>query len=123
MILLLHPRATSPRSRRFPLSILALAAVIEGKEHYEIVDGNVDPRPGETLDRLMKQDRAELLAVSVMPGPQMVAAIPLCRGFREKYPGVPIVWGGYFPSLYPDAALRAEYVDFVARAQGELTFV
>jgi radical SAM superfamily enzyme YgiQ (UPF0313 family) len=71
----------------------------------------------------MKQDRAELLAVSVMPGPQMVAAIPLCRGFREKYPGVPIVWGGYFPSLYPDAALGANYVDFVARAQGELTFV
>ncbi len=123
MILFLHPKATSPRSRRFPLSILALAAVLEGKEEYEIVDGNVDPCPGETLDGLMKKDPAKLLAVSVMPGPQMVAAVPLCRSFKEKYPGVPVVWGGYFPSLYPDAALNAPYVDFVARAQGEETLV
>ena len=39
-----------------------------------------------------------MLAVTVMPGPQMVAAIPVCRWFKETYPGVPIVWGGYFPS-------------------------
>ncbi len=123
MIVFLHPKATSPRSRRFPLSILALAAVIEGKESYEIVDGNVDPSPGDSLDCLMKRDRVELLAVSVMPGPQMVAAIPLCRDFREKYPQVPIVWGGYFPSLYADAALNAKYVDFVVRAQGEETLI
>jgi radical SAM superfamily enzyme YgiQ (UPF0313 family) len=53
----------------------------------------------------------------------MVAAIPLCRNFRKKYPSVPIVWGGYFPSLYPDAALNASYVDFVVRGQGEETFL
>src|SRR5207249_5285553 len=102
---------------------LSLAAVLEGKEDYQIVDGNADPQPAETLDRIMRERGASLLAVSVMPGPQMAAAIPLCREFRTKYPDVPIVWGGYFPSLYPDAALRAEYVDFVARAQGEHTFV
>ena len=122
MIILLHPRAASPRSRRFPLSVLALAAVIDGKEEYEIIDGNVDADAGETLQRVHRQTPAELLAVSVMPGPQMVAAIPLCRFFREKYPLVPIVWGGYFPSLYPDTALNAGYVDFVVRAQGEDTF-
>jgi len=64
----------------------------------------------------------ELLAVTVMPGPQMVAAIPLCRAFKAKYPSVPVVWGGYFPSLYPDASLNANYVDFVVRGQGEHTF-
>ncbi len=123
MILFLHPRATKPKNRRFPLSILALAAVIEGKEEYAIVDGNVDPHPWESLDRAMQEKPAELLAVSVMPGPQMVAAIPLCRGFREKYPSVPVVWGGYFASLYPDTALNTKYVDFVVRAQGEDTFL
>lgn len=122
MIILLHPRAASPRSRRFPLSVLALAAVIDRNEEYAIIDGNVDTDPGETLHRLHNRTPAELLAVSVMPGPQMVAAIPLCRSFREKWPSVPIVWGGYFPSLYPDAALNAGYVDFVVRAQGEETF-
>jgi anaerobic magnesium-protoporphyrin IX monomethyl ester cyclase len=72
---------------------------------------------------LAKRGDVTLLAVSVMPGPQMVAAIPLCREFRKKYPAVPIVWGGYFPSLYTDAALNARYVDFVVRGQGEETFL
>jgi radical SAM superfamily enzyme YgiQ (UPF0313 family) len=123
MIILLHPRSTSPRSRRFPLSILALAAVVEGREEYEIVDGNVDPDPWESLQRLMRHKTTELLAVSVMPGPQLKAAIPLCRAFREEYPSIPIVWGGYFPSLYSDAALNSNYVDFAVRAQGEDTFL
>jgi radical SAM superfamily enzyme YgiQ (UPF0313 family) len=35
---------------------------------------------------------------------------------------VPIVWGGYFPTLYPDVALNSDYVDYVIRGQGEDTF-
>jgi anaerobic magnesium-protoporphyrin IX monomethyl ester cyclase len=123
MIILLHPRSTSPRSRRFPLSVLSLAAMLEGKEEYAIVDGNVDLHPDRTLDRIMRETPADMLAVSVMPGPQMVAAATLCREFRRKYPGVAIVWGGYFPSLFPEATLNSGYVDFVARGQGEDTFV
>lgn len=123
MIILLHPRSTKPKNRRFPLAVLSLAAVLEGKEEYAIVDGNADPRPDVTLDQLASRGNVSMLAISVMPGPQMVAAIPLCREFRKKYPHIPIVWGGYFPSLYPDAALNARYVDFVVRGQGEETFL
>ena len=123
MIILLHPRATRPKNRRFPLAPLAIAAVLEGREEYEIVDGNIDPQPSATMDRIMRERPARLLAVSVMPGPQMRASIPLCREFRERYPQVPIVWGGYFPSLYPDATLNARYVDYAVRGQGEDTFL
>jgi radical SAM superfamily enzyme YgiQ (UPF0313 family) len=123
MIILLHPRTTRPKNRRFPLSVLALAAVLEGKEEFEIVDGNVDADPLASLDRIMREQPAELLGVSVMPGPQMVAAIGLCKEFRARHPKVPIVWGGYFPSLYPDAALNAPYVDALVRGQGEDTFL
>src|SRR5581483_4287112 len=123
MVILLHPRSTRPKNRRFPLAPLSLAAVLEGKEDYEIVDGNADPEPSATLDRIMREKGAMLLAVSVMPGPQMKAAIPLCREFRAKHPGVPIVWGGYFPSLHTEAALNARYVDFAVRGQGEETLL
>ncbi len=123
MIILLHPRTTRPKNRRFPLSVLSLAAVLDGREDYAIVDGNVDPDPMATLDEIMAERPAEILGVSVMPGPQMVAAIGLCRRFRERYPQVPIVWGGYFPSLYADAALNAPYVDVAVRAQGEDTIL
>ena len=81
MILLLHPKAVKPKNRRFPLAILSIAAVLEGVEDYEIVDGNLDPQPGSTMDRIADGQHVELLAVSVMPGPQMVSAIALCRAF------------------------------------------
>jgi len=42
MILLYHPRAMKPRNRKFPLSVLALAAVLEGREDYKIIDGDVE---------------------------------------------------------------------------------
>src|ERR1700693_5982398 len=123
MIVLLHPRSTRPKNRRFPLSVLALGAVLEGKETYELVDGNIDPRPMDTIDGIARNQPLEMLGVSVMPGPQMVQAVALSKEFRARYPKVPIVWGGYFPSLYPDAALNSSYVDVVVRGQGEDTFL
>ena len=122
MIVLLHPRSTKPKNRRFPLAPLWLGAALgERGEAYRIVDGNLDPDPGATLEAIQRETPIELLGVSVMPGPQMVAAIPVCRAFRSAHPEIPIVWGGYFPSLYPDAALNAGYVDFAVRGQGQRT--
>jgi len=121
MILLLHPRAVKPHNRRFPLAILSIAAMLEGREEYAIVDGNLDATAGTTLDQHAARGDVELLAVSVMPGPQMVSAITLCQAFRKKYPSIPIAWGGYFPSLYADAVLNATYVDYAVRGQGEET--
>lgn len=123
MILFLNPRATKPKNRRYPLSILALAAVLEGREEYAVVDGNCDEDPLAALRHWMTVSPARALAVTVMPGPQMVAAIPLCRWFKQHYPAVPIVWGGYFPSLYPGTCLNAHYVDYAVRGQGEDTFL
>ena len=123
MILLYYPKLTKPKNRRFPLSILALAAVLEGREEYEIVDGNLDPDPEATLARLIEAHRVELLGVSVMPGPQMISAMKSCKTIRARYPNIPIVWGGYFPSLYADATLNARYVDYAVRGQGENTLL
>jgi radical SAM superfamily enzyme YgiQ (UPF0313 family) len=123
MIILFNPRATKPRNRRFPLSVMALAAVLEGRDKYQIVDGNVDDDPTTTIMELIRCNKVELLGASVMPGPQMAAAIETCKEIRRLYPKLPIVWGGYFPSVYGDAALNARYVDYVVRGQGEDTLL
>ena len=123
MIVLYNPKATRYRNRRLPLSVLSIAAALEGREEYAIVDGNLDPRPVETLVALLQSKPVELLAVTVMPGPQTRTAVEGCREIRARFPQVPVVWGGYFPSNYTDAALNADYVDFAVRGQGEDTFV
>jgi len=123
MIILFNPQSTKPKNRRFPLSVLALAGMLEGREAYAIVDGNIDPDPTGTILSLIEQNSVQLLAVTVMPGPQMVASIEPCKRVRARYPNIPIVWGGYFPSVYTDAALNASYVDFAVRGQGEETLL
>ena len=123
MIILFNPRATKPRNVRLPLAILALAAVLEGREEYEIIDGNLDDNATETILSLIQNHKVEMLGVTVMPGPQMAAAVESCREIRRLRPEIPIVWGGYFPSLYPEASLNAHYVDYVVRGQGEETLL
>jgi hypothetical protein len=86
---------------------MALGAVLDD-DTYTIVDGNVCDDPYQVIADLIRSDASvEIVGVTVMPGPQLQQAVPVCRRLKAEFPHVTIVWGGYFPSLYPDAALRA----------------
>jgi radical SAM superfamily enzyme YgiQ (UPF0313 family) len=122
-VLLINPRACSQRSMRLPLSLLSLGAVLEGRADYRIIDGNVDPDPTRTALEALAADPHTLIGMSVMPGPQVAPAIRLASALRAAHPQVPIVWGGYFPTLYTDAAINAPYVDYLVRGQGEETLL
>ncbi len=41
MIVLVNPRATKPKNRRFPLSIMSLGAMLPEGQSWAIVDGNL----------------------------------------------------------------------------------
>ena len=88
MIILFHPRATKPRNCRLPLAVLALAAVLEGREEYRIIDGNLEEDPTAAIIQTINHHQVELLGVSCMPGPQMVAAMETCREIRRLRPRV-----------------------------------
>lgn len=122
MIILFNPRSTSPGKQPLPLSLMALAAVLEGRERWQLVDGNVVADPVAVISaRIAQLPSAEhaLLAVTVMPGPQLTHAVEACRRIKATLPQLPIVWGGYFPTQHSEIVLRSSYVDFVIRSQGE----
>ena len=121
-IILYNPVSSANRKPVVPMSLLALGAVLEGEHDYLIVDGNLEPDPLVTLDRAIDGTGACLLAVTVMPGPQLNHAVPLCRELKVRHPELTIVWGGYFPTQHYDACLRSGYVDYVIRGHGELAF-
>src|SRR5712692_12116362 len=64
-----------------------------------------------------------LLALTVMPGPQLRDAVPIALELKRRHPGVIIVWGGYFPTQHYEVCLRAPYVDYVVRGHGEISFL
>jgi radical SAM superfamily enzyme YgiQ (UPF0313 family) len=123
LVLLINPRICSPRSARLPLSLLSLGAVLEGRYSYRILDGNLVPDLHDAVSDVLRDAPHAVAAVTVMPGPQVSTAIEISAAIRLSRPDVPIVWGGYFPTLYPDAAINAPYVDAVARGQGEDTLL
>jgi anaerobic magnesium-protoporphyrin IX monomethyl ester cyclase len=129
MILFVNPRATRPKNRRFPLSVMSVGAALPAHVSWEIVDGNkpaADPLAeiaAHVERRRGGPDPVRIVAFTVLPGPQLVNAVPLTRALKARYPDVDVVWGGNFPSLYPAPVLAAPYVDWVVRGQGEHTFL
>ncbi|RLT33682.1 MAG: radical SAM protein [Chloroflexi bacterium] len=122
MIILYNPPSSAQRKPVLPMSLLAVGALLEGEYDYRIVDGNLESDPQAALQRAIDETSADILGVTVMPGPQLNHATPLCRELKARYPHLTIVWGGYFPTQHYDVCLRADYVDYVVRGHGELVF-
>jgi hypothetical protein len=123
MIVLLNPRSTPSDKKPLPMSLLALGASLEGRHDYEIVDANLGEGALERVIALARQRPLTAIGVTVMPGPQLAAAVADTRRLKAALPGVPVVWGGYFPSQHAETCLRDPAVDFCVRGQGEHTFL
>jgi anaerobic magnesium-protoporphyrin IX monomethyl ester cyclase len=129
LILLVNPRATKPRHRRFPLSVMALGAALPEGTSWEILDGNLPGAdlaadlPARAAAAETTDDPVTLVAVTAMPGPQLVDAVRATKALKARFPALPVVWGGYFPTLYPNPVVAAPYVDWIVRGQGERTLV
>jgi hypothetical protein len=102
---------------------MALAAAVGDAHPWVLVDGNLARDPAaEILAHVAAAAASKtwtMLAVTVMPGPQLTQAVHVCRRVKAAFPRVPIVWGGYFPTQHVDTVLASPIVDYVIRSQGE----
>jgi len=122
-VLLINPTITSRRHARFPLALLSLSAALENRYPATLIDGNVDRDFVATAVRTVSDGSYLAAGMTVMGGPQLKSAIAVSKAIREKLPSLPIIWGGAFPTVCPEAALNAPYVDYAVRGQGEDTLV
>ncbi len=122
-ILLINPTITAQRHARAPLAVLSLSSAIEGKYSSTVIDGNIDRDFVATAVRNVSDGAVGAVGITVMGGPQLRSAIAVSKAIRETSPGLPIIWGGAFPTVCPEATLNAPYVDYAVRGQGEDTFI
>jgi len=120
-ILLVNPTITS--NARFPLAVMHLATALQPRYGTRIIDGNVDRDFVATACAAVRAEGFDAVGISVMGGPQLPAAIAVSRALRALAPGLPIVWGGYFPTICPDATLNGSYVDYALRGLGEAALI
>src|SRR5258706_8974369 len=122
MILLYNPVSSPSKKPVLPMSLLSLGALLEGRIDYRIIDGNHVADGLSALREALNDTGADVIGVTVMPGPQLSNAVPICKALKAEFPKLTIVWGGYFPSLHCDVVMKAPYIDYAFRGHCEREF-
>ncbi len=101
-----------------PLALLAVGSAL-GRDRYDVVvvDGRL-----EGTDRLLVElEGALCLGITVLTGAPIGEALAASRLARAHDPDLPIVWGGWHPSLFPEDCAAEPTVTAAVVGQGEVT--
>jgi len=117
-ILLYNPRAVF---YTMPLGLIAVGSALDpAKYEVVIVDGRLEFDPVSAV--VAHLDGALCLGMGVLTGAPIRDALKVSRAVKAARPALPVVWGGWHPSLFPDQCLQEPSVDAVVVGQGEETF-
>lgn len=117
-ILLYNPHSTFST---MPLGLLAVGSALD-RERYDvtILDGRL---PSGTLENVVRAAEGALcIGLSVLTGGPIRDALAVSRAVKERYPDLPVVWGGWHASLFPLDTLEEPSIDITVQGQGEETF-
>jgi anaerobic magnesium-protoporphyrin IX monomethyl ester cyclase len=117
VLLYAPPPVLDKPSTRAPLALLAVAGPLT-KAGFTVRILPRDPAEHETFFSAHKED-ALCYGVSVMTGPQIKQALKSSRIAKETIPSMPIVWGGWHPTIFPEQVARHEGIDVAVAGQGE----
>ncbi|MEO8361538.1 MAG: radical SAM protein, partial [Vicinamibacteria bacterium] len=115
-ILLYNPRG---ESHILPLALLHIGSALPEFD-VRIIDGRIEMTPEATIAELA--DEAVCLGVTVLTGKPILDALRASRAAKRKNPKLPVIWGGWHPSLLPEQCLASPLVDACISGQGEETF-
>lgn len=105
-----------------PLALLSVGSALD-PERFEvvIVDARVEPDAHKKV--LAHAAEALVFGVTVLTGRPLRDAMQISQKVKQANPALPIVWGGWHPSLFATEILEQEpSVDITVQAQGEETF-
>ena len=106
-----------------PLALIAIGSALD-RERYvpALVDGRLEVDPLATLLNHI-DDGAVCLGITVLTGAPIHDAVAVSRAVKNLRPDLPVLWGGWHPSIFPEQCLSEPGVDAVVVGQGEDTFV
>jgi anaerobic magnesium-protoporphyrin IX monomethyl ester cyclase len=102
-----------------PLALIAIGSALN-RQQYDvvIVDGRLESRAA----LLSHLDDALCLGVTVLTGAPLRDALEVSRLAHAYRPDLPIVWGGWHPSLFPEMCASENSVTAAVIGQGEESF-
>jgi anaerobic magnesium-protoporphyrin IX monomethyl ester cyclase len=117
-VVLYNPRAVF---FTMPLALMAVGSELD-PQRYEvvIVDGRLECDPEAAV--LAHLEDALCFGVTVLTGAPISDALQVSRAVKRARPELPVVWGGWHPSMFARECLAEPAVDVTVRGQGEETF-
>lgn len=105
-----------------PLALLAVGSALDPQKfEVVIIDGRLEKN---AMDRLLTETADALcLGITVLTGNPIRDALKITRAVKSVNPHLPVIWGGWHPSLFPLQTLMDEpAIDITVQGQGEVTF-
>lgn len=103
------------------LPLLAVGSALDPTRfEVRIVDGRLEADPARRV--LAEIGDAVCLGVTVHTGAPIRDALRISRAAKALRPELPVVWGGWYPSLFPLDPLADAAIDVTIQGQGETTF-
>lgn len=122
-VVLFHGRASSfgKKINIAPLALLHVSSFLarDGLQVKIISDSLCDDYIGEAIKEC---EDSVCLGITAMTGSQIKEGLNLASVVKERFPKLPIVWGGWHPSILPEPTLNDPNVDIVIVGQGERKF-
>src|SRR3954451_4661820 len=117
-IVLYNPRAVF---WTMPLGLIAVASALDPARYEgKIVDARLEADP---LGAVLAETRDALcLGIGVLTGDPIRDALEMGSAVKSARPHLPVVWGGWHPSLFPAECLAEPGIDAAVSGQGEETF-
>jgi len=101
-----------------PLGLLAISTpLLRAGYTVRIIDSTIHM---DYKARVLEEVKDALcLGISLITGPMISETVEIARAVKRWNRDFPVILGGWHPSLLPDQTLAADYVDIIARGQGE----
>lgn len=105
-----------------PLALIAIGSYLDStKYNVVIIDGRIEKNPIEKIKQALTNNGL-CFATTVLTGSPIKNALKISKAVKDGFPDIPIVWGGWHPSLFPEQTLDNPNIDIVVKGQGEISF-
>lgn len=122
-VVLFQPYVFSPTRPYYgaPLALLGISRILDS-EGYQIEIITPISHKNHIQAAVKEAKNAVCFGVTAITGYSIHDGLQAARVVREKYPDLPIVWGGWHASILPGETCQDDFVDIVVKGQGERTF-
>src|ERR1041385_221677 len=105
----------------FPLPLLAISTLVDrSKYDIKIIDARIDPLAHKHV--LESLDNAVCMGISVLTGSPIKDASSITKLIKRHRPDIPVIWGGWHPSIFPEQCMLEGMADYIVTGQGETGF-